>query len=146
VQHGKHLLHAHQHATRHQRHAAAGVQQDGAEAAAASSPEAQQAQELAERTACVLAWTITVLGQTQLAREIPELIRASGCKQQQQALQPADARMLWAVHAWLLKHRGHSAAASGGHGQGLERLLTEAQMRQCAAASRHTAARLTQAR
>jgi hypothetical protein len=166
VRRGKHLLHQHQHEARlHQHRHAHAAQAAAGEAAAAAAAAAgaaaaplaaqggdnsqqqqQQQQELAERTAAVLSWAVSALNQPQLAREVGELLRASGIKQQAAPLHPANARLLWAVHAWLcrLHASGHKGAGVGvlGQGQGgLERLLTQQQLRECAAASRHVAGR-----
>lgn len=94
----------------------------------------QQQQAMCECLATDLSWSIAVLNHTHLAKEIAQLIRASGVKQGS-ALHPKNARRLWSVHAWLDKHK-----LAGGHG--LQRLLTKQQLAFCAAASRHTA-RLT---
>ena len=96
-------------------------------------PQQQLLQQLNHECECLatdLSWSITVLNQVHLAREIEQLIRASGIKQES-SLHPQNARKLWAVHAWLERHK-----LAGGHG--LSRLLTAQQLAFCAAASRHT--------
>jgi hypothetical protein len=90
----------------------------------------QQEQHMCECLATDLSWSIAVLNQGHLAKDIAQLIRASGIKQES-SLHPKNARRLWVVHAWLAKHK-----LAGGHG--LQRLLTEQQLAFCAAASRHT--------
>jgi hypothetical protein len=96
----------------------------------AAGQQQRQQQHMCECLATDLSWSIAVLNQPQLARDIAQLIRASGIKQESE-LHPKNARRLWSVHAWLVKHK-----LVGGHG--LQRLLTEQQLAFCAAASRHT--------
>lgn len=84
---------------------------------------------MCECLATDLSWSIAVLNQTQLAKEVQELIRVSGIKQES-SLHTKNARRLWTVHAWLVRHK-----LAGGHG--LQRLLTEQQLADCAAANRH---------
>jgi hypothetical protein len=85
-----------------------------------------QQQHMCECLATDLAWSIAALDETHLSKEIEQLIRASGIKQES-SIHTKNARRLWTVHAWLSKHKGH----------GLQRLLTEQQLAFCAAASRH---------
>jgi hypothetical protein len=85
-----------------------------------------QQQHMCECLATDLAWSIAVLDESHLSKEIEQLIRASGIKQES-SIHTKNARRLWTVHAWLSKHKGH----------GLQRLLTEQQLAFCAAASRH---------
>lgn len=92
--------------------------------------QSQQEQHMCECLATDLSWSIAVLNLGHLAKDIAQLIRASGIKQES-SLHPRNARRLWVVHAWLAKHK-----LAGGHG--LQRLLTEQQLAFCAAASRHT--------
>lgn len=92
--------------------------------------KSQQEQHMCECLATDLSWSIAVLNLGHLAKDIAQLIRASGIKQES-SLHPRNARRLWVVHAWLAKHK-----LAGGHG--LQRLLTEQQLAFCAAASRHT--------
>lgn len=90
----------------------------------------QQQQHMCECLAADLSYAISALNNSHLAREIEQLVRASGLKQESR-LHPKNARRLWVVHAWLVRHK-----LAGGHG--LSRLLTDTQLGFCASASRHT--------